>query len=395
MRGVLKMAHVDHYKKTERRAIVKEASRDVKEYRNYVDPDRTHLNYTVVNEHDGLRKYGSDISHKYITNMVDDRLKSRVSQYQQETGCQVRSNSVLLSSWVVQCPEVLRGDVDVEKRFFDEVNGFMMKELGKENVMAMFVHYDETTPHCHVHTVPCGHNRKTGKPAIGSNAVYTREYLKDFHVRFNDHMEAVFGIENLIVTEERVTSQRGNLSLTEFKKAKLTEEVEKMTKEVEDIEIYKKKVVSEVLDLQTRQRDLQFNISRLRAHNDELEARNDELKNNNKELTEGNRKLTAQKDWLVKESERQKELSEEWKKETYELVSQHAELSVENKTLKKENEELQNTVKSLKTMYNELVQKAKTLRNKLHWWSKSSDDIEAKRRSRELKEEIENEFPEW
>lgn len=396
MRGVLKMAHLDHYTKTERFAVVKEAVRDLKEYKNYVDPERTHLNYALVNTYANTRGVGAMVYEDVTPDLVrsvDRALKERVEEYQQETGCQVRKNSVVLSSWVVQCPEALRGNVENEKMFFDQVNTFMMKELGNKNVIATFVHYDETTPHCHVHTVPCGHNRNTGKPAIGSNAVYTREYLKDFHVRFNDHMEAVFGIENLIVTPERVTSQKGNLSLTEFKKAKLTEEVEKMTKEVEDIEIYKKKVVSEVLDLQTIQRDLAFSIRALRAHNDELEVRNDELKNKNEELTNENKKLTAQKDWLVNEGEQRKKLSEEWQKETKELVSQHAVLSVENKTLKKENEELQNTVKSLKTMYNELVQKVKTLKNKLNWWVKSSEDIETKRRSRELKNEIENEFP--
>lgn len=326
------MAHVDHYTKTERVAIVKEASRDLKEYRNYVDPDRTHLNYTVMNGKDGKRIYGSDVSPYFVMSRVNFDLKARVYDYQRETGCQVRKNSVTLSSWVVQCPEILRGDVEVEKRFFDEVNGFMMKELGKENVIAMFVHFDETTPHCHVHTVPCGHNRNTGKPAIGSNAVYTRQYLKDFHVRFNDHMEAVFGIENLIVTPERVTSQKGNLSLTEFKKAKLTEEVE-------NLEICKKKGVRDVLALQDTQRYLEQSTNALRARMDELEAC--------------------------------------------------------NKELEKENKELQDTVDFLKKLYEDLVTKVKGLRDKLNWWVKSSEDIETKQRSRKLKGEIENEFPDW
>lgn len=420
MRGVLKMAHVDHYKKTERRAIVKEAVRDLKEYKNYVDPDRTHLNYALVNTYANVRGVGAIVYENVTPDLVrsvDRALKERVEEYQQETGCQVRKNSVVLSSWVVQCPEALRGNVENEKMFFDQVNTFMIKELGNKNVIATFVHYDETTPHCHVHTVPCGHNRNTGKPAIGSNAVYTREYLKDFHVRFNDHMEAVFGIKNLIVTEERVTSQKGNLSLTEFKKAKLKEEVAEMTKEIENIEIYKKKVVSEVLDLQTIQRDLTFNISRLRAHNDELEARNDELKNKNKELTNENNKLTVQKDWLVKESEGRKELNEEWKKETSELVKQHAELSANNKILTNENDKLTNEneelrirntvlnnavkkleeskqsyeriVKEAHEQYKDVTRKITDLLQRLFRYEKQANDISKKRAYRNLRSEIE------
>lgn len=375
------MAHVDHYTKTERFAVIKEAVRDLKEYKNYVDPERTHLNYALVNTYANTRGVGAMVYEDVTPDLVrsvDRALKERVEEYQQETGCQVRKNSVVLSSWVVQCPEALRGNVDDEKRFFNEVNGFMMKELGKENVIATFVHYDETTPHCHVHTVPCGHNRNTGKPAIGSNAVYTREYLKDFHVRFNDHMEAVFGIKNLIVTEERVTSQRGNLSLVEFKKAKLTEEVEKLTEEVEHLEICKKKGVDDVLALQDTQRDLEQSTSSLRARMDELEVRN-------QTLTKENEELKAENDGL--------ETRYQEKRQSF--LEDLIRLKNERDQLQKENNELQDTVNYLKTVYNGLVQKAKTLSNKLNWWVKSSEDIETKRRSRELKREIENEFPEW
>lgn len=333
------MAHVDHYTKTERVAIVKEASRDLKEYRNYVDPDRTHLNYTVMNSKDGKRIYGSDVSPKFVMSRVNFDLKGRVYDYQRETGCQVRKNSVTLSSWVVQCPEILQGDVEVEKRFFDEVNGFMMKELGKENVIAMFVHFDETTPHCHVHTVPCGHNRNTGKPAIGSNAVYTRQYLKDFHVRFNDHMEAVFGIENLIVTPERVTSQKGNLSLTEFKKAKLTEEVE-------NLEICKKKGVRDVLALQDTQRDLEQSTNALRAHMDELEVRNRMLTKRNMELQHTVKRL-------------------EEDKQGYERI-----------------------LKDMHKQYREVTQKIGQLWNRLLGYEERTNDINKKRLYRNLRNEI-------
>ena len=333
------MAHLDHYTKAERVAIVKEASRDLKEYRNYVDPDRTHLNYTVMNSKDGKRIYGSDVSPKFVMSRVNFGLKGRVYDYQRETGCQVRKNSVTLSSWVVQCPEILRGDVEVEKRFFDEVNGFMMKELGKENVIAMFVHFDETTPHCHVHTVPCGHNRDTGKPAIGSNAVYTRGYLKDFHVRFNDHMEAVFGMKNLIVTPERVTSQKGNLSLTEFKKAKLTEEVE-------NLEICKKKGVRDVLALQDTQRDLEQSTNALRARMDELEARNQILTKRNIELQHTVKRL-------------------EEDKQGYERI-----------------------LKDMHKQYREVTQKIGQLWNRLLGYEERTNDINKKRLYRNLRNEI-------
>ena len=69
-------------------------------------------------------------------------------------------------------------------------------------------------------------------------------------------------------------------------------------------------------------------------------------------------------------------------------------LKNERDQLQKENDELQDTVKSLKTMYNELMEKVKNLKNKFNWWAKSSDNLEVKRRSAEMKKEIEDEFQE-
>lgn len=68
-------------------------------------------------------------------------------------------------------------------------------------------------------------------------------------------------------------------------------------------------------------------------------------------------------------------------------------LKNERDQLQKENDELQDTVNYLKSMYNELMEKVKNLKNKFNWWAKSSDNLEVKRRSAEMKKEIEDEFP--
>lgn len=68
-------------------------------------------------------------------------------------------------------------------------------------------------------------------------------------------------------------------------------------------------------------------------------------------------------------------------------------LKNERDQLQKENDELQDTVNYLKSMYNQLMEKVKNLRNKFNWWAKSSDNLEVKRRSAEMKKEIEDEFP--
>lgn len=113
------------------------------------------------------------------------------------------------------------------------------------------------------------------------------------------------------------------------------------------------------------------NVSMLEHKQRMLEKENEELKTKNDGL----------------------EIRYQEKRETF--IEDLVRLQNERNQLQEENEKLQNTVKSLKSMYDDLVQKVKGLRTKLNWWVKSIDDIEMKRRSRELKNEIENEFPEW
>ncbi len=83
-------------------------------------------------------------------------LKARVEGYQRDTGCQEKEHCCIGS---VGCNvPVLRGDADNREEIFAEVNSVYEKSgLGDLNVIATFVHYDETTPHCQrKHTVLCG-----------------------------------------------------------------------------------------------------------------------------------------------------------------------------------------------------------------------------------------------
>ncbi len=58
-RKCLNMAHLEHYTKTEKDCfVIKEVVRDLREYKITLDPERTHLNYTIVDSFYGVTLFG-------------------------------------------------------------------------------------------------------------------------------------------------------------------------------------------------------------------------------------------------------------------------------------------------------------------------------------------------
>ncbi len=123
MRGVLEYGTFGTLHKDRKICRDKRGGKRFEGVQNYVDPERTHLNYTIVNSFYGVTLFeGVQPEHRAdFRESIDKALKARVEGYQRDTGCQVRKNTVVLSSWVVQCPEVLRGDVDNEKKFLQRL----------------------------------------------------------------------------------------------------------------------------------------------------------------------------------------------------------------------------------------------------------------------------------
>lgn len=243
----------------------------------------------------------------------------------------VNKKSKPLFSWVVTYP-VHCPEID-EKAFFRAVNDFMVEMYGEENVMAVCVHMDEKTPHAHCFVVPEAISRKTGKKTVSVASLLDKEHLSAFHSKMDDFMYDRFKIRNTVHFGEN-TDRLENVSMLEHKQRMLEKENET-----------------------------------LKAENDGLETRYQE-------------KRQAFTQDLIR------------------LQNERNQLQKENEELEEKNEELHNTVNSLKnkyndlaTMYNGLVAKVKGLRSKFNWWAKSSEDIEVKRKSAQMKKEIEDEFP--
>lgn len=303
------MARVEKFGRTDLVPVLREAYRDLKEgqYRNYVDLDRSSQNYVI-----GCQ------SRKELVEKMDARCEEIM-------GGKINKQSKPLFSWIVNYPKE-HPEIDL-KAFFSSINDFMIKEYGKDNVMAVCVHMDETSPHAHCFIVPEAISRKNGKRTVSVGSLLQKPHLEEFHGKLDDFLYERFKIRNLAKKDENEKGKFENVPMLEHKKRMLKKENEK-----------------------------------LESDNEGLETRYQE-------------KRQAFMQDLIR------------------LQNERNQLLKENEELQEENEELHNTVNSLKNMYNDLVTKVKGLRDKFRWWSKSGEDIEARRKSAQMKKEIEDTFP--
>ena len=254
--------------------VLREAFRDLKDeqYKNDVDPSRSDLNYTI-----GCQSRKELVS----------KMQARCDEIME--GKKLNKTAKPLFSWVVTYP-VRHPEID-EKAFFEAVNDFMVETYGKDNVMAVCVHKDETTPHAHCFVVPEAISRKNGKRTVSVASLLDREHLQSFHGKMDDFMYERFGIHNTVRLEEH-ERVGDNLPMLEHKQrmleldcemleedySELKEKVEQLEEKhselrekVEDLEIRKNKAFDKLIATQQDTVTLNEENARLATLNDELE----------------------------------------------------------------------------------------------------------------------------
>ena len=276
------MAHVEKFKRKDMVPVLKEGFRDLKEYRNNVDETRTEQNYTY-----GCQTWKETIS------------KAKARELEIMDG-KIDKRSRPLFSWVVTYP---KGRTSVsEHDFFEGVRDYMSDHYGAANVMAICVHMDETTPHCHCYIVPEVESRCSGKTTVSTASLLDRKHLKEFHPDFNEYMYERFGERNLIKKPEEEKAEE-NVSMMELKRRTLKAENKELETKKQELETKNKGLTKE---LERRQASIEAEISdfkqkkvkelkedleplearkkRMEKHIEELEVRNKELEDYQKNL---------------------------------------------------------------------------------------------------------------
>lgn len=141
-------------KKSDLSGIQKENARTATEYNNKVSPGMDIFNVTLKESNDWLQDINREI---------------------QAAGAKARSNSVMaLDTIYTASPQFFQERTNAENdQFFQDCLKFHNEHFG--HIISAVVHYDETTPHLHVISVPLTKDgRLSARDVIGNKAKMTK-----------------------------------------------------------------------------------------------------------------------------------------------------------------------------------------------------------------------------
>lgn len=284
------MAHVEHYTKTNIKNVLKEHNRELQTYKNDVDTSRSHLNWSI-GTNDATECY------KAILSRVEAIMDGREPQKQTN----------IMSEWVITypaklCDEVMgangkiynkpKNDEDC-RQFFEEAYAFNCKRYGKDNVIAGYVHMDETTPHMSIQIVPEAISRKTGKRTVSSASLFNKKELFSYHDDLDDSLSPKF---KGLVKNGRT---KGDYTVRELKERE--EQEQKLAERERVIADRERAVADRERVVAEKELKIQEQAEKLNSINDELSDKRKVLETVEKtvnEMVEKNKSVIRIQTWM-------------------------------------------------------------------------------------------------
>ena len=179
-----------------------------------IDPERTHLNFHLVEPSDRYRKES----------------KRQI----EEAGCRTRKDSVrVVEALFTVSPEFFKGKKRSDvKSFYEYALEFMKQEQDPKTYISAVVHMDEKTPHMHLCFVPLtADNRLSAKEIVGD-----KKKLSVWQDKFWAHMVQKY--PTLERGESASESGRKHIPVRVFKQmTRLTKQKERLDKLLGDVKL--------------------------------------------------------------------------------------------------------------------------------------------------------------
>lgn len=172
-----------------------------------IDLTRTHLNYNLAPDHDGMSQ--------------GEYVKQRCN----EVYCLKRKDVNVCVDWCITAPKDLPEEETDE--FFKKSYEFLENRYGSKNVVSAYVHMDEVTPHMHFCFVPVVWDEKKCRLKVSAKECISKTELKQFHPALEKHL-----FKNLIFCSIlNDATKEGNRSIAELKRQSATERLQKVSTE--------------------------------------------------------------------------------------------------------------------------------------------------------------------
>lgn len=291
-------------KRTDLGGIQKENTRTATEYNNKVSPGMDILNVTLRESNNWLRD-------------IDNEIKT--------AGARTRSNSVLaLDTLYTASSEFFQGKTNEENdTFFRDCLKFHERHFG--HIISAVIHYDETTPHLHVISVPLTQDgRLSARDVIGNKAKMSKAQDEFF-----EQVGKGYGLERGIHMDgqekkKHISAQEHELREIRQKIARGQEELEAVEHSVETARTRAQTARQTATELQKQVEQLQE--ERVKQHNSlkmlsasktdrqkELKKINNNIRQKQHEFEAITRDLEEVKEFLeVGQQNRLAEIDREW-----------------------------------------------------------------------------------
>lgn len=291
-------------KRTDLGGIQKENTRTATEYNNKVSPGMDILNVTLRESNNWLRD-------------IDNEIKT--------AGARTRSNSVLaLDTLYTASSEFFQGKTNEENdTFFRDCLKFHERHFG--HIISAVIHYDETTPHLHVISVPLTQDgRLSARDVIGNKAK-----MSNAQDEFFEQVGRGYGLERGVQMDgqekkKHISAQEHELREIRQKIARGQEELEAVEHSVETARIRAQTARQTATELQKQVEQLQE--ERVKQHNSlkmlsasktdrqkELKKINNNIRQKQHEFEAITRDLEEVKEYLTEgQQNRLAEIDREW-----------------------------------------------------------------------------------
>lgn len=292
--------NIQKRKRNDVSGIQKEATRTATEYNNRVQPSMDIFNVNLIQSNNWMQDIQAEID---------------------QAGAKTRSNSVVaLDAIYTASGEFFKGKSNEENdQFFRDCLQFHQRKFG--HVISAVIHYDETTPHLHILSVPLTQDgRLSAREIIGNRANLSRMQTEFFEQVGKEH-----GLERGIQMDGQEKKKR--ITAQEHKLREVTAEKQKQLEELDAIKHSKQSARERATRAKEQAEQQQAENSRLRTIEGQIRDRMEQEQATAEQLTELNQKarqeleqtkknLEAYKPFLTRAEQR--ELEELYKQDELE-----------------------------------------------------------------------------
>lgn len=210
---------IEKRKKQDVSGIQRENNRAAAEYNNQVDRERSGLNVPLIQSNNWMQDIRAEI---------------------ERAGARTRSNSVVaLDTLYTASPSFFEGKTrEQTEDFFRDCLQFHQRQFG--HIISAVIHYDETTPHLHIVSVPLtADGRLSAREIVGN-----RQNMSRMQDDLFEQVGRNYGLER--GTRSDGQEKRKHISAQEHRLRQVTEQTQEQEQRLHEVKVNKNKELEEL-----------------------------------------------------------------------------------------------------------------------------------------------------